>query len=511
MGSFGRPLSPTDAPVEVAPQLEASSAAESAPETNLVTSAGALLAAKIVFVVAGYAIYVGLSRLLAPAQFGTFLVVNSSVGVLNAIFISGSIQTVSRFVAQTPERAGATLRKALWLHVALAGGLAGAYFLAAPLMASSLNDPQLVPYLRVSAVIPFAYAFYATMIGYANGMRRFSQQAGFDMAFSMTKLALVIGMAWLGYGAFGAVAGFAAASVCILLASWYVIGRRAAKMPGASAGSTSSIVRYEVAVMAHVGLTNLLMQLDLLMVRAFSPGPDASAAAMYGSAAKLAQIPYSLLVALNFLIFPYIARSTARASLHETAQHIRHALRLGTALVVGPTIVLVVLSSQAMSLVFGTRYVDAAPVLEWLISGYVAFALLTMATTVINGAGRPVVSLAITGATVIAQALLGRLLIPGGGILGGAAASSGAYVAGFIAAIIYLVAKFGPVIPLGSLGRIAAAALVVVAASRSPLGAVPVIVAAPILGGIYLLTLALLREWNAAELRAAIGRSPKTP
>jgi O-antigen/teichoic acid export membrane protein len=506
MGSFGRSLNPTDTPVGIIAGTGAPATAAPPPKANLLTSAGALLAAKVVFVVAGYAIYVGLSRLLAPAQFGTFLVVNSSVGVLNAIFVSGSIQTVSRFVAQNPERAGPTLRTALWLHLALAGGLAGAYFLAAPLIASWLNDPQLVPYLRVSALIPFAYAFYATLIGYANGMRRFSQQAGFDMSFSVAKIAFVIGMAWLGYGAFGAVAGFAAASVFILIASWQVIGRRAVKAHGASAASTSSIARYEVAVMAHVGLTNLLMQLDLLMVKAFAAGQDASvAAAMYGSAAKLAQIPYSLLVALNFLIFPYIARSTAQAPTHETAQYIRHALRLGTALVVGPTIVLVVLSTQTVSLVFGSQYAAAASVLDVLISGYVAFSLLTMAATVINGAGRPLVSLAITGATVMAQAALGRVLIPRWGIVGGAAASSGAYVAGFVAATIYLVVKFGPVIPWASLLRIAVAVLVVVAASRSPLGALPVVVTAPVLGAAYLLTLVLLREWNVAELKAAIG------
>lgn len=507
MGSFGRPLAPTDGPVAIA----APAAPVAAPSrTNLLGSASALLTAKIVFVAAGYAIYVGLSRLLAPAQFGTFLVVNSSVAVLNAVFITGSIQTVSRFVAQAPENAGGTLRTALWFHVALAGGLSALYFLAAPLIASSLNDPQLVPYLRVSALIPLAYAFYATMIGYANGMRWFGQQAGFDMSFSSVKLVLVVGLAALGYGAFGAVAGFAAASILILLASWYVIGRPALNAAGASAVSSSTIARYEITVMAHVGLTNLLMQLDLLMVKALSAGQDASvAAAMYGSAAKLAQIPYSLLVALNFLIFPYIARSTAQASSHETAGYIRQALRLGAALIVGPTIVLAVLSSQAVALVFGARYAEAAPALQLLVCGYIAFSLLTMAATVINGSGRPVVSLVITGATVVAQATLGRLLIPVEGTMGGALASSGAYLGGFVVATAYLGARFGQVIPWASFARIGAAVLVVAAAARSPIGAMPVMIAAPALGVAYLLTLVLLREWNVAEVRAAIGRAPK--
>jgi O-antigen/teichoic acid export membrane protein len=509
MGSLGRPLSSTDAPVDALTTKPGRDQA-GAPKTNLLTSGGALLTAKVIFVIAGYAIYVGLSRLLTSADYGTFLVVNSSVGVLNAVFVSGAIQTVSRFVSQTPRRAAGTLRTALWLHVALAGALVGGYFLAAPLIASTLNDPELVPYLRLSAVIPLAYAFYATMIGYLNGMRRFGQQAGFDMSFSVAKIAFVIGLPWLGFGTFGAVAGFSAASVLILLAAWIVIGRRALGDSTESPAPSSTIAWFEVAVMAHVGVTNLLMQLDLLMVKALSVGEDASvAAATYGSAAKLAQIPYSLLVAFNFLIFPYIARSTARAPSAETAQYIRQALRLGIALSVGPTIVLAVVSPQAVALVFGSRYASAAPVVELLVCGYVAFSLLTMVATIINGSGRPVISLAITSATVIAQAGLAWLLIPTNGIWGGAAASSGAYLIGLLTATIYLVTKFGPVLPWASFARIVVAALVVVAASRTPLGNIHVILAAPLLGAAYLLTLLVLREWDLADLRAAIGRAPR--
>src|SRR5687767_10575720 len=121
MGSFGRTLTSTAVPVATAPP-KGGNPEVVAPRTNLLSSGAALLGAKVIFVIAGYAIYVGLSRLLAPAQFGTFLVVNSSVAVLNAVFVSGSIQTVSRFVSQAPPRAAGALRTALWLNAVLAGG-----------------------------------------------------------------------------------------------------------------------------------------------------------------------------------------------------------------------------------------------------------------------------------------------------------------------------------------------------------------------------------------------------
>ena len=72
----------------------------------------------------------------------------------------------------------------------------------------------------------------------------------------------------------------------------------------------------------------------------------------------------------------------------------------------------------------------------------------------------------------------------------------------------YLVARFGDVIPWASFARIGAATLVVIAAARSPLGGIPVVAGAPILGVAYLLTLVLLREWTVADLKAAMGHSP---
>ena len=479
---------------------------EKTGRSSLFGSASALLAAKIVFVIAGYAIYVGLSRLLVPAHYGIFLVVNSAVGVINAVFVSGSIQTVSRFVSQTPSLATGTLNTALRLNLLLAGGLSALFFLAAPLLAGLLNDAGLSPYLRVAAVIPLAYAFYAAMIGHANGLRRFHVQAGFDMAFSLVKVSLVVGLPWLGYGAFGAVAGFSIAAVTILVAAWFVIAQPAQREGSASSTTATTMMRFEAAVMGHVGLTNLLMQLDLLMVQSLTPGSGANfASALYGSAAKLAQIPYSVLVALNFLIFPYIARSADQASPAETAGYIRQALRLGVALATGPAIVLMFLSAGAVGLVFGVRYVEATGVLETLSIGYIAFSLFTLTATILNGMGRPLVSLGIAAGTVAIQAALAALLIPRFGIEGAALASSLAYVFGFAAATMYLWRRFGPVLPWATLARVAIATAVVFGAASTPLGRIPVFVAAPVLGVLYLAVLAVLGEASDLNLRR---RSP---
>ena len=472
--------------------------------TNLLASGSALMGAKVVFVIAGYALYAALSRLLSPADFGTFLVVNSTVAVLNAVFVTGTIQAVSRFVAMSPESAAGTLRSVLRLQTLLATVAGGAYLAAAPLIASVLGDPSLTNYLRISAVIPIAYAFYAVFIGYANGRRWFGAQAGFDVGFSTLKLALVVGLPWAGFGVFGAVAGFSLASLLILAGAWLVIGR-AALTPGGEGRSASEIFRYQIAVVGHVAVTNLLMQTDLLMVKALFREGDASAAAgLYGAAVKLAQIPQSILVALNFLIFPYIARATASSSGVEAAPYVRQALRVGLTLTAGPAVVLAVLAPGALALVFGPAYTAAAAALTLLAIGYVALALLTMATTILNGAGRPVTSLMISLGALAVLAVLARLWIPSHGLSGGAAASASGYALGLTAALAVLAQRFGLPIPGSTVARVAVACGVIVFASRL-IGPLSILVSAPALGVLYLLVLFVLREWRLDEVHTLLG------
>jgi O-antigen/teichoic acid export membrane protein len=471
---------------------------------------GALVGAKIVFVLTGYAIYAGLSRLLTPEEFGTYLVVNSTVAVLNAVFVTGTIQAVSRFVSQQTGTAGGTLRAALRLQLAVAGSITAVYFAAAPLLARIFNDPGLTIYLRVSAAIPLAYAFYAAIIGYLNGRRQFPYQAGFDVAFSFLKVALVIALPALGYGAFGAVVGFAVAAVTIFVLSWVTVGINAVRSPGTGA-SSSELFRFEATVMGHVALTNLLMQVDLLMVKALSPIDGASAAAgMYGAAAKLAQIPHSVLVALNFLIFPYIARSTAASAPSDTAYYIRQALRVGTALVVGPAVILASVSVQSVHFVFGTAYTSAAQVLAILAWGYVAFSLFTMTATIINSVGRPAISLAVAAATLAVQVALASTWIPSHGIMGAALASSIAYGTGLAGATIYLVVQFGFIVPWATVVRALVAVGLVAALAQTMIGSFPLPIAGTVLGLLYLGTLVALREWTVGDVRGVLGRTPQT-
>ena len=58
-----------------------------------------LMAAQAAFVASGYAIHIGLARLLGPSDYGIYAVVISLMTMVNLILTTGIPQAVSKYVA----------------------------------------------------------------------------------------------------------------------------------------------------------------------------------------------------------------------------------------------------------------------------------------------------------------------------------------------------------------------------------------------------------------------------
>src|ERR1044072_1276079 len=189
-----------------------------APAVDLARVAGRgtiyITVAKLWFMASGYGIHFTLPRLMSPDQFGLYQVVISIVSIINAVVVTGTSQTVSKYISQNESKADSVKSKALRLQLPVGGSLALAFFLLAPAIASYMNDPRLVNYLRLASLITFSYSFYAVFTGYFNGQKKFLTQAALDMTYSTLKLAFIVALVWLGYGVAGGGGGFALRGGC---------------------------------------------------------------------------------------------------------------------------------------------------------------------------------------------------------------------------------------------------------------------------------------------------------
>jgi len=141
-----------------------------------------LTAAKLWFLATGALLPILLARILPPDRYGVYKVVTGAMTIVNALLVTGAVQSVSKFVAEDPGRSPEVHRKALLLQGALGLGAALVFAGAAPLIAAGLRDPALVPLLRLAALAIASFGLYAVFMGTMAGRGHYGKQATLDFA-----------------------------------------------------------------------------------------------------------------------------------------------------------------------------------------------------------------------------------------------------------------------------------------------------------------------------------------
>ncbi len=381
--------------------------------------------AKTYFIVTSYAVQLLLPRIFGEAkEFGLYSATMSGVAILTNVLIVATIQSVSKFVSEDEARAPITLRQGLRIQALVGGTLALALFAFAPLVARALLDEQLTPLLRIASVVVFAYALYAAVVGSLNGLHLFAQQARLDVTFSTLRTAGILTGAALGFGAIGAVGGFATAAASIVSISliWIGFGKRGG--PGERIrrrrwlGFMAPIWTYQICL-------NGILLIDLQVLKrtateiALAGAATSQAAvdvanqyvAYYRAAQTFAFVPYQLIISLTFIVFPMISKATSLGNRDAAQTTIQHAMRLSLLLlllVAAPT------SGAArgvMRIAYPPEYLAGAPALAILIFGIAAFAMFAVAATAISGAGNPSVAAMIAGVSLVTVVVANRVLI----------------------------------------------------------------------------------------------------
>jgi stage V sporulation protein B len=385
---------------------------------GLVSIAGA----KAFFIVSSYAVQLLLPRIFGEAkEFGLYAATMSGVAILTNVLIVATIQSVSKFVSEDEARAEVTLRQGLRVQTLVGGVFAVGLFLMAPMIADLLLDEQLTRMLRVASVVVFAYALYAAVVGSLNGRHLFAKQARLDMTFSTLRTAGILAGAALGFGAIGAVAGFAAASAGILSISliWIGFGRRGAPIPLRRwLGFMAPIYAYQICL-------NGILMVDIQVLKrtatelAFASGVTGQAAVdlanqyvgYYRAAQTFAFVPYQLIISMTFIVFPMISKATSIGNQEATRTTIQHAMRLSLLLLLLVAAPTSGAAEGVMRLAYPSEYLAGTSALAILVFGVAAFALFAVAATAISGAGKPSIAALIAAVSLLTVFVANRVLV----------------------------------------------------------------------------------------------------
>lgn len=490
----------------------------------------ALSLAKAYFVGLGLVQQIVLSWLLGDA-YGALRGALSPASITYNAAVSASVFGMSRVVSQaSAEEAPGVIRRGLAGHLALGVVLGGLFWCAAGPLGVALHSEYLIPYFRWLSVVVGAYAVYAAFVGVLNGQRRFVAQAAMDViAATLRTLALVSGgyfaaRALGGSAVYGALVGFAAMSVVMMVISALVVGVGRAV---ASKHSYRSQFGFVLQVMGAQLLLNLLLQADTNTLRAAATraaehaGLAVTSADLlvgaYNAGQLFAFLPYQLLTALTFLLFPLLAKAHGEGDGATVRSVVTHGCRVAM-LVVGLVVsVTAALPHGLLRLVFPPQFADVgASSMRLLCVGMGGLALFGVFGSVLNGVGKQWLGLRITAAGLVAVAAGNWLLVRNVGfgpeLLGRTALATSTAVA--VAALLSGLAVrrlTGGGLRGVVFARVgAAAALCVAAGSFIPEpGKLATLLLSVAFGAVYVVVLVLLREVNKSDwdaLRSLVQR-----
>ena len=353
--------------------------------------------AKVYFIFVGLVQQIVLPRLLGLDGYGALASVLSIAGITYNPVTTTSIQSVSRAVAQaTPETEAGTIRRVFTLHALFALLLAGGFFLLAPFIAESVGARHVVGPLRILSVVMLMYGLYTPLIGVLNGQRKFVAQATLDVvAGTLRTVGLISGaFAFARYhlAVEGATIGFAGGASLILTVALFLVGTG---KRGASSISVRAHLIFALPVLLGQVLFNLLLQADLTLLRRFASqaalahGLPAAAADPLVGAYRATQLfsflPYQLLIAVTFILFPMLAGAARDGNREAVARYVRTGVRLALVLAGMMVSVTAGLSERLLYLVFGAEAASlGGSSLQLLAIGFGGFAIFGVLTTVLN-------------------------------------------------------------------------------------------------------------------------------
>jgi len=463
--------------------------------------------AKVWFMVTGYAIHWTLPRLISSENYGNYQLVIGIISILNAVIITGTSQTVSKYVSQQESSADAVKRAALKIQLVIGGGATLGFVVASPVLAAYLNDPRLTNYFRLASLITLSYSFYAVFTGYFNGQRRFLTQAAVDATYSTMKVVLIVLLVVLGLGVTGAVGGFVLAAAGVLVVAAVAARSHRTSNQQSTAISMRQLIGFQTYVLLFTLVLNLLQRVDMILLKSLS-SPDPTIASQnvgaYSAAINLANITYQVIIAVTFVMFPLISRATFDEDRDRTRLYVRNTMRYTVMVMAGLATLFSANAVDSIRVVYRAEYEVAAPALSIVAYGMLFFGIVYVATAMISASGHPRASLAIGTATLVASVGLNAALVPRYGITGAALATTLAMFVGAILSAAYLLARFHAFMGVDSLLRIiGCSGLVYLASLAIPTGSLPVTLARfGLLALLYLAALVASREIGSTEISA---------
>ena len=379
------------------------------------------IGASMVVSVINYLLSIVLSWQLDPTDYGSIAVSQTFIFIGTWLLVSGFPRVGIQIMAGQPEERWhenyAVLRGVLLGNVTLSlllGGLLALAYVQAWLPLSASYAALLSWAILTVVLLALRMTFDAVL----QAQLRFGKLGMVRLIEVGLQFGTAILFVELGYGAAGALAGFAfGTGISLLVSIWYTRRVQFWRSGQMAFGRLTNALRpvWPMLVANLAGV--LIVNLDVLAIN-FITQSDAITGS-YQVAAVLARIPYFLVQTLIIIAFPMIAKQAG--NLTEATAASRQAL-LWTCLGVVPlNLILFAGAEQTIRFFFPPIYVEATNALRVLSLGMICLCAALVLVAVCQARGKAYLAAYIMPLGMIVQLVTAALWIPADPLIGAAA------------------------------------------------------------------------------------------
>lgn len=466
-----------------------------------------LTASEIVFNIASYIVHASVGRILGPADYGRYGLVITLTTMIIVLVGNGLPTAMSKYLSEVfesaPWKVPIIKRVGMKLQALIMGSLTVIFFLASPLIARLLGDPDLAPLFALSSLIIPAFAAASFYLHYYNGLHYFRFQAALKIIRSFARLLFIVGLALL-FGLPGSVSGYILAPLSVffvgLVADWIITKKSFSQEP--ERGFTfpgKLLLQYAWPFTLFLVSYELVLTLDLYLVQALLR--DDIATGLYNAAITVGRIPYYLFYALAVMMVPAIAKSNADSGPKKTRELVEKSLRLMAFLLFPFVTLLAVYAEPILHLFYGNRYLGAADAMSVFAVGAGFLTVFYVLAFALNGAGLVKIPMKLSGLGVLFALILNFVLIPLFGIVGAASATTLVSFILMIAILLYTERHFSVRLSAKLWIVSLASAIGIALLSRMlPSGPISFLLSGTVLFVFYYLPLFLTKELKDSDL-----------
>ena len=376
-----------------------------------------LAAAEFIYNISSYVINMSLGRMLGVADYGRYSLV---IGFTTMIIILVGRGIPTAMAKRISEHLGnwkkirAIRHSAAQIQLLIIGSLTLLFYLAAPLIAAIFNDQTLTPLFRISAFVIPAFAISSFHVLYFNGLKFFKAMTVMKIARGIFRIGWILGLAYtlqLKGALYGAI--LAPLSVfCVAMLIEYFFIKNGEKPPEKIAKKYpwKKIISYAGGFILFLAFYELYIRFDMYLIKSLT-GSDHNTG-LYNAAFTVALIPYYVMFALTFILFPTMSELTKKKDFANIRDVLKKVLVFLFVLLIPAAAIMSLMPEFLITLFFGEKFIDAAPLIPLMAGATIFGTVFYVLASVFNGADMTRIPTTITAIGLLCGATANYIYLP---------------------------------------------------------------------------------------------------